>query len=82
MVQGVLFRYKARMRAQSLGITGWVMNTLDGRVEAVFEGERNRVESMVDWCHKGPNGAVVDKVYSKLSEYTGRFKDFTVKYAE
>ena len=62
LVQGVYFRAETRARARSLGLTGWVGNRTDGQVEAVFEGERERVESMVDWCRHGPPGAVVHEV--------------------
>jgi acylphosphatase len=61
-VQGVFFRSDARQRAQSLGLAGWVRNNTDGTVEAVFEGDRERVESMVEWCRRGPSGALVDDV--------------------
>jgi acylphosphatase len=63
-VQGVGFRYAAATRASSLGLGGWVRNRPDGTVEAVFEGPRERVESMVDWCRRGPSGARVDTVES------------------
>jgi acylphosphatase len=61
-VQGVFFRVETRDRARSLDVSGWVRNAPDGEVEAVFEGEPARVESMVDWCHRGPAGAAVDDV--------------------
>lgn len=80
MVQGVFFRYEVRMRAQSLGITGWVMNRHDGSVEAVFEGSKDAVESIVRWCHKGPSGAIVDKVDVEWEPYKGEFKGFSVEY--
>ena len=59
-VQGVFFRVETRDRARSLGLTGWVRNCADGSVEAVFQGERERVQSMVDWCGRGPAGASVE----------------------
>lgn len=62
LVQGVYFRAETQARARSLGVSGWVANTLDGAVEAVFEGERERVESMVGWCRRGPAGARVGSV--------------------
>jgi acylphosphatase len=62
-VQGVGFRYAVRSRAGSLGVGGWVRNELDGSVRAVFEGRRDAVESMVDWCRRGPSGARVDDVH-------------------
>jgi acylphosphatase len=61
-VQGVFFRAEARTRAESLGVAGWVRNAADGSVEAVFEGPDERVESLVDWCRRGPVGAEVGEV--------------------
>ena len=61
-VQGVFFRAETRDRAASLGLGGWVRNNPDGTVEAVFEGERERVDSMVDWCRRGPSLARVEDV--------------------
>ena len=62
MVQGVFFRVETRDRARSLGLAGWVRNAPDGTVEAVFEGDDERVESMVEWCSRGPSGAAVADV--------------------
>ncbi len=62
MVQGVFFRAETRDRARSLGVDGWVRNTPDGEVEAVFEGDDERVDSMVEWCRRGPSGARVEEV--------------------
>jgi acylphosphatase len=61
-VQGVFFRSETESRARSLGLGGWVANRRDGSVEAVFEGPRERVESMVRWSERGPSGARVDGV--------------------
>lgn len=61
-VQGVFFRVEARDRARSLGLGGWVRNRPDGAVEAVFEGDDERIESMLAWCGRGPRGAWVDNV--------------------
>jgi acylphosphatase len=61
-VQGVFFRDTTRRVARSRGLGGWVRNTPDGTVEAVFEGEEEAVESMVRWCREGPRGAVVERV--------------------
>ena len=61
-VQGVGFRQSAAARARSLGLAGWVLNARDGSVEAVFEGPRDRVDSMLEWCKRGPSGARVDTV--------------------
>ena len=61
-VQGVFFRVETRERARSLGLAGWVRNAGNGTVEAAFEGDDERVESMVDWCRRGPAGARVEEV--------------------
>jgi acylphosphatase len=61
-VQGVFFRTEAQSRARSRGVSGWVRNDDDGTVEAVFEGARPAVESLVRWCGEGPRGAHVDDV--------------------
>jgi acylphosphatase len=70
-VQGVFFRVDARDRARSLGLSGWIRNNLDGTVEAVFEGDDERVDSMVDWCRRGPAGAVVEDVDVSWEEPKG-----------
>ncbi len=61
-VQGVFFRDTCRRQARSLGLCGWVSNTYDGDVEAVFEGEQDAVEEMIAWCRRGPAHAVVSGV--------------------
>ena len=61
-VQGVFFRDTTRRMARSRGLGGWVRNTPDGTVEAVFEGEDEAVESMVRWSRDGPRGAVVERL--------------------
>ena len=61
-VQGVFFRDTVRRAALSAGVAGWVRNTFEGTVEAVFEGERAAVERLVTLCYKGPRGAQVDRV--------------------
>jgi acylphosphatase len=61
-VQGVFFRDSLRRHAAQHGVAGWVRNNRDGTVEAVFEGERDGVESLVALCYRGPRGARVDRV--------------------
>jgi acylphosphatase len=61
-VQGVFFRDTVRRRAGERGVAGWVRNTPEGTVEAVFEGEAAAVERLVDLCREGPRGARVDRV--------------------
>jgi acylphosphatase len=79
-VQGVFYRYTTREVAHRLGVFGWVRNRPDGRVEAVFEGERDRVEKMIEWCHEGPPGAYVQDVDIHWEEYSGEFGQFSISY--
>ena len=61
-VQGVYYRASTRDAARNRGVDGWVRNLDDGRVEAVFEGEEDAVEGMVEWCHTGSDAASVENV--------------------
>jgi acylphosphatase len=61
-VQGVWFRESCREEAVRRGVTGWVRNLADGRVEAVFEGEPAAVDGVVAWCQGGPPRARVRNV--------------------
>jgi acylphosphatase len=59
-VQGVFFRETVRQRAEAAGVSGWVVNRSDGAVEAVFEGEPEAVEELVEFCRQGPSRAEVE----------------------
>ena len=61
-MQGVGFRFGVERMALSRGVAGWVRNRGDGAVEAVFEGGPEDVEALVDFCRRGPRGAVVERV--------------------
>ena len=61
-VQGVFFRDSTQSEAESKGVAGWVTNRDDGAVEAVFEGEPDAVQAMVDFCRSGPSQADVERV--------------------
>lgn len=79
-VQGVFFRASTEDEANRLGLTGWVRNLPGGGVEAVFEGEEERVEEIIAWCHEGPSYAHVTEVGVNHEPYTGEFDSFLVKY--
>ncbi len=79
-VQGVFFRAYTRETALALKLTGWVRNLSDGGVEAVFEGEDTSIETMLEWCRKGPPHAIVKKVDSAEEPYAGEFRDFRITY--
>lgn len=73
-VQGVGYRFSTVEQAYELGISGWVRNLPDRRVEAVFEGSKTAVEEMIRWCYRGPRGAVVQDVaveYEALERLRG-----------
>ena len=79
-VQGVSFRWNTQNKAQQLGLTGWVRNVWDGRVEAVFEGPEQLVKEAVAWCHHGNRPARVDKVQVNYRPPTGEFKHFRITW--
>jgi acylphosphatase len=60
-VQGVFFRDTVRRMAQPRGVAGWVRNTPEGAVEAVFEGDAEAVEALIAFAHEGPRGAAVER---------------------
>lgn len=78
-VQGVSFRIYTRRHAQQIGVTGWVKNRWDGRVEAIFEGPEHAVNRAVAWCHDGSPDAHVDAVEVKSEPPTGEFRSFTIR---
>ncbi len=80
MVQGVFFRVKTRQKAKVLGVSGWVKNLPDGRVEVVFEGEKEKVEQIIEWIKKGPLFSRVDDVKVDFEEYKGEFENFEIRY--
>jgi acylphosphatase len=67
-VQGVAYRANTEEAAKERGLSGWVRNTDDGRVEAVFEGDPETVEEMIEWCQTGSPRAEVDEVDVEYEE--------------
>ena len=78
-VQGVFFRDSTRKKARDLGLTGYVTNTPDGDVEAVFEGPSDGVREMVRWCEQGPTYASVENVEADYGRAEGDLKGFEVR---
>jgi acylphosphatase len=76
----VNFRYYTRQQARALGVRGWVRNLPDGRVEAIFEGDRERVEHMLEWCKKGPPASYVEGVEVIWEEPKGEFAGFEIRW--
>ena len=79
-VQGVYYRQNTVETANEHGVTGWVRNLPDGRVEAVLEGDESSVKKMIEWCKVGPPNAQVEKVDTKFESYTGEASGFTIIY--
>ncbi|MGN8224254.1 acylphosphatase [Gracilimonas sp. BCB1] len=79
-VQGVGFRHFTKTRARSLGVNGWVRNLPDGRVEAVFQGDEQLVDQLIEKCKKGPRSAYVQSI--EVEEDTGEeaYTSFDVKF--
>ncbi|TYL39325.1 acylphosphatase [Natronococcus pandeyae] len=78
-VQGVYYRATTRDTAREAGVDGWVKNLEDGRVEAVFEGPEDAVESMVEFCHEGSPAADVEDVAVEYEEPQGE-DGFEIQY--
>jgi len=78
-VQGVFFRDSTRQKAEELGLAGWVKNTPDGQVEALFEGPSERVREMVRWCEEGPQRASVENVDTDFESAGGDLEGFEVR---
>ena len=79
-VQGVFFRATTQQQAQALGLTGWVRNCPDGRVEAEFEGSKERLSAMLRWCHQGPSLARVTAVEAQWDQGDARYDAFQCRY--
>ncbi|MDQ2728571.1 MAG: acylphosphatase [Actinomycetota bacterium] len=78
-VQGVGYRCTCARRADEAGLSGRVRNLADGRVEAVFEGPAAAVDAVIDWCHRGPRGARVERVAVTDEAPTGTSSGFDIR---
>ena len=79
-VQGVFFRVGTRKKANKFGVSGFVRNLSDGRVEAVLEGEKEAVEKVIRWAQKGSFFSKVDNLEIKPEEYRGDIEGFEIRY--
>lgn len=79
-VQGVNFRWYTQRKAQELGLTGWVRNLWDGRVEAIFEGEEKAVRDAIAWCYIGPSSSRVDNVEVNHETPGSEFSGFQITW--
>ena len=78
-VQGVFFRANAKEKADSLGVVGTVENQPDGTVELIAEGEREKLEDLLEWCYHGPDAAKVTDLEFRWAEPGGQFSSFEIK---
>jgi acylphosphatase len=79
IVQGVGYRWSCLRAAQGIGVTGWVRNLPDGRVEAVAQGTKEQVERLIAWCYRGPEEARVSDIAVAYEEATEDFQDFGIR---
>jgi acylphosphatase len=79
-VQGVFFRMETKRAADKHGVCGWVRNTRDGTVEALFEGSKEQVDSAIEWCKKGPPLAQVRDLSVEWEDYRGEPGEFAIRY--
>lgn len=78
-VQNVFYRDFIKRKAIVLNVTGWVKNLRDSRVEAVFEGDKDNIEKMVNWARQGPIWAKIDDFSVVWEDYQGEFKGFEIR---
>lgn len=78
-VQGKNFRNSIKEKAVMMDITGYVRNKDDGSVMAVFEGDEDDIDEVIDFCREGPRGAAVDDVDVIDENYEGDYEDFEIR---
>jgi acylphosphatase len=79
-VQGVFFRAYSQREAVLLGVTGWVKNLFDGRVEIMAEGEKEQVKRLIAAVKQGPPQAYVEDADVEWLEIEGEFEDFKITW--
>ena len=80
IVQSVGFRNYIKIKANKLNIKGWIKNLEDGGIEAVFEGDENNVNDIIEHCKNGPYLAKVDNIIVKEEDYENEFKEFKIRF--
>ena len=79
-VQGVFFRQALKVVAKKNNVLGWVRNLTDKRVEAVLEGDKKSVNSVIEWARIGPANSHVDNIEINNEEFKNEFSTFEVAY--
>lgn len=78
-VQGVWYRRFTQQAAQAHGVTGWVKNLINGNVLALFEGDEQAVNAVLNQCRLGPELANVEHIEIATLPYCGEFDHFTIR---
>ncbi len=78
-VQGVGFRYNAKSLARNLGLSGFIKNLPDDSVLIEVEGDEQIMDEFIQWCHRGPEHAKVEKVEVNKGEIKN-FKGFETRF--
>lgn len=79
-VQGVGFRYFVNQKANEMGITGWVKNTIDGDVLVLAQGIEAELKTFTDYLYVGPTRSRVDRITINKMQVSTVFDNFSVKY--
>jgi acylphosphatase len=79
-VQGVNFRYYAKLKAVEYRLSGFIHNESDGTVYVEAEGEEEKLKEFLNWCREGPRWARVDRVEFEYSDKLKNFKEFKIEY--
>ena len=79
-VQGVFFRAFVLKWAKHLDLTGYVRNLANGSLEVKVEGERSKVNDLLDYIKTGPPSATVNKVVTSWAQYSGAYQSFCIRY--
>ncbi len=79
VVQGVGYRYFVRSNARKLGLTGWVRNTSNGKVEAVLQGSQQQVEKILALLRKGPMLSEVEDIQVVWEESEDKYEDLQIQ---
>ena len=80
-VQGVAYRYFAEKYANAFGVTGWVRNLYDGRIELLAEGDRENIDRFLVRLKEGPRMALVEDFDLRWEDYTGEFPNFRITFS-
>ena len=79
-VQGVFFRQSLKVMAKKNNVFGWVRNLQDGRVEAVLEGDEEKISKLIEWAQEGPANSRVEDVDTHNEKFIAEFLKFDVLY--